>query len=169
MARAGADQLLCFSYSPFAFFHGDLSFPSPPCSAAPLLAHTVTGSLRLEKVSKNHWVQSLAQHCHVQTGPSPQVPHPQFFSPRWDGFTFRHGVCAGLCWAGHELVLWREEAVPQGMSFPASHFSEITGNHGTFDRWPWKSSAIEGYFSFGMSCNETLISLPLNLHDRSSK
>lgn len=78
-----------------------------------------------------------------------------------------------VCWAGllpeHEAGAEKEEAVPQGTSFPAAHGSEITGNHGTCDSWPWKTSAVEGYFSFGIFCNETLISLPLNLHDRSSK
>lgn len=34
MARAGADQLLWFSYSLFAFFHEDLSFLSLSCSPA---------------------------------------------------------------------------------------------------------------------------------------
>lgn len=56
MARAGADQLLWFSYSPFAFFHEDLSFLSLSCNAAVELQldSTVLGShnRRIIKVGK---------------------------------------------------------------------------------------------------------------------
>lgn len=92
-------------------------------------------------------------------------------------------MCAGLCWAG--LVPEHEAGAVEGGGSATGHVfscrarpflqltlgtvSETTGNRETCDRWPWNTQAIEGYFYFGISCNETLIPLPLNLHDRSSE